>query len=228
MKRGKLYACMPVMTHGIRIQLLTVRSFSLKIARKLYSEPRKLYSLDSDSIRQYRPDGLPWMPYVPSDHGLTLDDVRLHVLESLYYVSPATLLWLLPLAYQLEFRRMDTDEVRAALPHTWHWFALAAVVAVLVNTSSFLVIQRTNAVMLKLLAIARNALVVCSGIALYGDRITPVQLFGYVVTLFFFVVYTVLQFEIGLPRYRPVCCSGRSSRFSGRTRLSSDECDESH
>ena len=42
------------MTDGIRIQLIKVRSFSLKIARKLYSELRKLYSLKSDSIRQYR------------------------------------------------------------------------------------------------------------------------------------------------------------------------------
>ena len=43
-----------VMTHGIRIQLFKVCSFSLKISRKLYSELRKLFSLDSDSIRQYR------------------------------------------------------------------------------------------------------------------------------------------------------------------------------
>ena len=45
----------PVMTDGIRLRLFKVRSFSLKIARKLYSELRNLYSLDSmDSIRQYR------------------------------------------------------------------------------------------------------------------------------------------------------------------------------
>ena len=42
------------MTDGIRIQLFKVRSFSLKIARKLYSELQNLYSLDSDSIRQHR------------------------------------------------------------------------------------------------------------------------------------------------------------------------------
>ena len=42
------------MTHGIRIQLFKVRSFSLQFARKLDSKLRNLYSLDSDSIRQYR------------------------------------------------------------------------------------------------------------------------------------------------------------------------------
>ena len=43
------------MTHdGIRIQLSKVRSFSLQFARKLYSELRKVVSLDSVSIRQYR------------------------------------------------------------------------------------------------------------------------------------------------------------------------------
>ena len=53
---GPEYAveCWPVMTDGIRIQLFTVRSFSLQFARKLYSELQNLYSLKSDSIRQYR------------------------------------------------------------------------------------------------------------------------------------------------------------------------------
>ena len=55
------------MTDGIRIQLIKVRSFSLKIARKLYSELRKLYSLKSDSIRQYRPE------YAPDPDGLAAD-----------------------------------------------------------------------------------------------------------------------------------------------------------
>ena len=84
-------------------------------------------------------------------------------------------------------------EVSAQLPQTWHLFALATVLAFLVNTSSFLVIKRTNVVMLKLLAIARNALVVCSGILLFGDRVTPIQFLGYSITLFFFVVYNCAQ-----------------------------------
>jgi len=32
--------------------------------------------------------------------------MRMHVLVTLYYLSPATLLWLLPLAYIFDLRRL--------------------------------------------------------------------------------------------------------------------------
>jgi drug/metabolite transporter (DMT)-like permease len=41
-----------------------------------------------------------------------LQDLRLHVLETLYFVAPATLFWLLPLAYIFDVRRMNVAEVR--------------------------------------------------------------------------------------------------------------------
>ena len=43
-----------------------------------------------------------------------LQDLRLHVLETLYFVAPATLFWLLPLAYIFDVRRMNVAEVRGA------------------------------------------------------------------------------------------------------------------
>lgn len=61
--------------------------------------------------------------------------------------------------------------------------------------SSFLVIKRTNAVMLKLLAIARNTLVVFSGIVIFGDHVTNVQFVGYSISLTFFVWYNYLQLK---------------------------------
>jgi len=124
-----------------------------------------------------------------------LQDKRMHVLETLYYLSPATLLWLMPLAYLVDVRKMDVPAVLAELPHSWHLFVLSTLIGFLVNTSSFMVIQRTNVVMLKLLAIARNAVVVFSGIVLFQDRVTPIQFLGYAITLFFFVLYNVFQFH---------------------------------
>lgn len=56
-----------------------------------------------------------------------------------------------------------------------------------------MVIKRTSVVMLKCLAIARNALVVVAGIVLFGDQVSAVQAFGYAVSLFFFCVYNYLQ-----------------------------------
>jgi len=124
-----------------------------------------------------------------------LHDMRFHVLEGLYFLSPATLFWLAPLALMTDVRRMKWQEVQDSLPETWHLFVLAAVVGFLVNTSSFLVIKRTNVVMLKLLAIARNALVVVSGIVIFGDTVTPMQFVGYAITLSFFVFYNFVQFN---------------------------------
>ena len=106
-----------------------------------------------------------------------LQDMRFHVLEGLYFLSPATLVWLMPLALMTDVRQMQwqartssraaphlrarvahtrpldlprpprlpaSQEVRDSLPETWHLFVLAAVIGFLVNTSSFLVIKRTN------------------------------------------------------------------------------------
>jgi len=123
-----------------------------------------------------------------------LQDMRLHVLETLYYLSPATLFWLAPLALTIDLRHFDAQVVMSKLPYTWHYFLIASAIGFLVNTSSFLVIQRTNVVMLKLLAIARNALFVFSGIVFFEDKVTPIQFVGYTVTLVFFVVYNMLQF----------------------------------
>ena len=47
--------------------------------------------------------------------------------------------------------------------------------------------------MLKLLAVARNALVVVSGMLLYDDKVSLLQACGYSVSLLFFVVYNWLQ-----------------------------------
>ena len=52
----------------------------------------------------------------------------MHVLVTLYYLSPATLLWLMPLAYLVDVRKMDVPAVLAELPHSWHLFALSTII----------------------------------------------------------------------------------------------------
>ena len=46
--------------------------------------------------------------------------------------------------------------------------------------------------MLKLLAISRNALVVCAGVALFADQISTTQLCGYALSLTFFAAYNYI------------------------------------
>ena len=57
---------------------------------------------------------------------------------------------------------------------------------------SFLVIKRTNVVMLKLLAISRNALVVFAGIVLFSDQVSSIQFCGYALSLTFFALYNYI------------------------------------
>jgi len=79
------------------------------------------------------------------------------------------------------------------LPKTWPFFAIVSVLGFVVNITSFLVIQRTNVIMLKLLSISRNALVVFAGIICFSETVTLYQFAGYSITLVSFVVYSVLQ-----------------------------------
>lgn len=121
-----------------------------------------------------------------------LGRMNFHVLEGLYYISPASSLCALTVALIVEMPRFDHKAFLAALPHTWHLFLANAVLGFLVNVVSFLVIKRTNVVMLKLLAISRNALVVFAGIVLFSDQVSGIQFVGYTVSLVFFALYNYI------------------------------------
>ena len=75
--------------------------------------------------------------------------------------------------------------------HTTH-LSFTRALPLLLAVVSFLVIKRTNVVMLKLLAISRNALVVCAGVALFADQISTTQLCGYALSLTFFAAYNYI------------------------------------
>ena len=89
----------------------------------------------------------------------------------------------------VEWPRFQTGPFLEALPHSWHLFLGNAVLGFLVNVVSFLVIKRTNVVMLKLLAISRNTLVVFTGIMLFNEHVSNIQFVGYTISLTFFTAY---------------------------------------
>lgn len=115
-----------------------------------------------------------------------------HVIEGLYYMSPASAMCALVVALVIEAPKFQARRVLNSLPETWHLFAANALLGFLVNVVSFLVIKRTNVVMLKLLAISRNALVVFAGIFLFADQVSGVQFVGYTVSITFFAAYNYL------------------------------------
>ena len=121
-----------------------------------------------------------------------LNNLNFHVIEGLYYMSPASAISAWAVAAVVELPRFPYRRFINNFPLTWHLFLGNALLGFLVNVVSFLVIKRTNVVMLKLLAISRNAFVVFAGIMLFGDVVGEVQFVGYAVSLVFFVAYNVL------------------------------------
>ena len=102
-------------------------------------------------------------------------------------------------SHGLKLFAVHTSQFWGGLHHTMPMFTCTALLGCVVNASSFLVIQRTNVIMLKLLAISRNALVVLCGIFIFGDRLTSLQFFGYGLSVFFFIVYTTMQLTTKSP-----------------------------
>ena len=101
-------------------------------------------------------------------------------------MSPASAICAWIVAGVFELPHFPRHRFLASLPHTWHLFALNMLLGFLVNVVSFLVIKRTSVVMLKLLAISRNALVVLAGIMLFAEHVSPIQFIGYAISLVFF------------------------------------------
>jgi len=118
-----------------------------------------------------------------------LTNLKFPALEGLYYMAPICTFWMWGVASFTELPRAHARgafDIVAANPTT---FALAAALGFLVNIASFVVIKRTNSIMLKLMGTARNAGLVLFSAVFLGDTITPTQVFGYGVCLTFFGVY---------------------------------------
>lgn len=124
-----------------------------------------------------------------------LQKLQFHVLEGLYFTAPASALWMLILAAIVELPRFEGMKALHTMRQHWYLFSGASMLGFLVNVTSFLVIQRTNVVMLKLLAISRNAMVVFSGIMLFDESVSSIQAVGYFISLTFFVIYNYLQLK---------------------------------
>ena len=121
-----------------------------------------------------------------------LTHMNFHVIEGLYYMSPASFICAAAVALVVEVPRFHTKRFLHALPDAWHLYLANATLGFLVNVVSFLVIKRTNVVMLKLLAISRNAIVVLAGIVIFSDHVTSVQFCGYAISLVFFAAYNYM------------------------------------
>ena len=124
---------------------------------------------------------------------ILLKNFKFSAVEGLYYMSPATVLWMGAAILLTEVQQMGTEsawKIAAAAPWT---FIGAGVLGFCVNTMSFLVIQATSSVTLKSLAVARTAGLVLFCAMFLGEVVTKVEALGYAISFACFIWYSYLE-----------------------------------
>jgi len=122
---------------------------------------------------------------------LMLKNFKFNVVETLYYVTPISAAWVLLFASVIEFRHFDSSTWNLLLTHKGS-FLFSSVMAVSTNAINAVVIQHSNALMLKLVATARNGVLVLFNAMVMGEVVTGIQFCGYSVSLMGFLFYNVL------------------------------------
>lgn len=122
-----------------------------------------------------------------------LQNLRFSVVESQFYLAPVSALWLFSASAVHEMPRMlRTRAWLIPLAHPLP-FCASAVLGCAVSFCSFLVIQATNSVTLKVLGAARSAGLVVWSALMLGERITPLEGGGYSLSLAAFAAYNYLK-----------------------------------
>jgi hypothetical protein len=122
---------------------------------------------------------------------IVLQNLKFDLLETLYYITPASAVFVLIFALPLEFAKMSASDLAIISEHAFA-FVLSCLFAVLTNIINTFVIQFTNALVLKLVATARNAMLVLAT-AFMGEPVTLLQGLGYSISLAGFFAYTFLE-----------------------------------
>lgn len=104
-----------------------------------------------------------------------LTNLKFPAMEGLYYMAPICTCWMWGVGAMTELPRAVAAGNLAIVSEHAHTFALAAALGFTVNLASFLVIKRTNSIMLKLLGTARNAGLVLFSATFLGEQITQTQ-----------------------------------------------------
>jgi len=142
-----------------------------------------------------------------------LQNHKFTVLEGLYITAPPGAASLLLGVTVLEARGMlEAGHHRIPMQYPCT-FASAAALGVAVNFISFLVMQRTSALTMKILNTARSVGLVVVGVLFYREVHPWVQLGGYAVALVGFAGYNLFQMYAGAARAMEARVDGFASRF---------------
>ncbi len=122
-----------------------------------------------------------------------LKNLKFGVIEGLYVLAPASAIWLFTASFLIEFRKMIENNAFNIIAENPMTFIIASFMGLGVNFFSYLVIQATSSLTMKVLGTARNIFVIVAGVLLYGEAITMIQLLGYLIALIGFLGYNAAQ-----------------------------------
>lgn len=125
-----------------------------------------------------------------------LQKLAFNALDAGYYIAPTTAFCLLVLSWSLERHVLLTDGGSAVISQI-PWLCASGCIGMVVNFSSFFVIQFISSLMAKLVVVARSAALVIYLILVWNEAWTPMQLVGYSITLVAFIGYSTLKAKEG-------------------------------
>jgi drug/metabolite transporter (DMT)-like permease len=113
-------------------------------------------------------------------------------------MAPASALCIFTGSLIFEVPTMISKGDHTLIMQHWHLFLLASTLGLAINLCSFLVIQLTSGVTIKILGTVRNALLVLFtvfGQGAKGESVSSTQFIGYFVTLLGFTAYNYFKMQ---------------------------------
>ncbi len=118
-----------------------------------------------------------------------LGNMKLGLVEGIYYFTPAGFLWMVFFIMPLELARMQEGGAARIVAENPAAFFLAATLGFFVNFLSYGVIQNTSSLTFKVLGQLKNVAVVVVSTALFGNVVSGLQALGYAVSIVGFGLY---------------------------------------
>jgi len=144
-----------------------------------------------------------------------LKNQKMMPMETLYYISPICLLWMLPAALLTELPAVSAHRSFAIVASVPWLFLASALAGCFVNFTSFLVVRRTSSMTLKTLTMARNGGLVIVSALVMGEEISSLEAFGYTGLLICFAMYTVVKANESAAK--PTCPTDRAMQVQPST-----------
>lgn len=122
-----------------------------------------------------------------------LQNLKFGVIEGQYVLAPASAFWLFLASGFFEFPKMIETNAFEVLIRNPSAFLVASSMGLCVNFLSYLVIQATSSLTMKVLGIVRSIATIVLGAMIYKETITFNEGFGYIIALIGFVTYNAAK-----------------------------------